>query len=523
LDVQGAAGNIARITDGTNHFLFYAGSGLNEIATVSPLLLSVGGAERLRINTSGNLGLGVVPSAWNYSGNIQIVDGGTIGSIGTYIHHVTNAFFDGSWKYRQSTFAARYSQEIGSHVWYTAPSGTAGNAISFTQAMTLDASGRLGLGTTSPESKFHIFNSTNLGGTTGDYLLLKSLQNPGGAGGNNAYERTWAYRTGTGTDWTTWSIWTGISIDASYGTPTTSKTWYWREPLTGKQHFGDSTTNVMTIGPSNVGIGTTSPTAKLHTFSGTSNNQLTVDGTGAIKSGINFASGGTTYGQIYFDNNAPYDMSVLQQYTTGSLILGTNNTERLRITSGGNLLVGGTTSLARTTILSDSSAQTIGLIGRSGDNISTIRWWNNAGNTIYTAIESNANYTIYNTVTNGYAAFFTNNTERLRITSGGSVGVGTTDINRKFVVGGSAGNSILAIQDANSGYGAGDGFQLQLSSASDAYVRNYENTATIFHTNDTERLRIKSSGVINISNIPTSSVGLSSGDIYSSAGVLMIV
>ena len=69
--------------------------------------------------------------------------------------------------------------------------------------------------------------------------------------------------------------------------------------------------------------------------SGTSNTQLTVNGTGAIKSGINFANGGTTYGQIYFDNNAPYNMSVLQQYSTGSLILGTNNTANLTIANGG--------------------------------------------------------------------------------------------------------------------------------------------------------------------------------------------
>jgi len=36
----------------------------------------------------------------------------------------------------------------GVHSWHNAPSGTAGNAISFTQAMTLDASGNLGVGTT---------------------------------------------------------------------------------------------------------------------------------------------------------------------------------------------------------------------------------------------------------------------------------------------------------------------------------------------------------------------------------------
>jgi hypothetical protein len=38
------------------------------------------------------------------------------------------------------------------HYWYNAPSGTADNAISFTQAMTLDASGNLLVGRTVPDS-----------------------------------------------------------------------------------------------------------------------------------------------------------------------------------------------------------------------------------------------------------------------------------------------------------------------------------------------------------------------------------
>jgi len=44
---------------------------------------------------------------------------------------------------------ALYQQAAGSHIWYNAAAGTAGNAISFTQAMTLDSSGNLLVGTTS--------------------------------------------------------------------------------------------------------------------------------------------------------------------------------------------------------------------------------------------------------------------------------------------------------------------------------------------------------------------------------------
>ena len=44
----------------------------------------------------------------------------------------------------------------GQHQWYTAASGTAGATLSFTQAMTLDASGNLGIGTTTPSQKLSV-------------------------------------------------------------------------------------------------------------------------------------------------------------------------------------------------------------------------------------------------------------------------------------------------------------------------------------------------------------------------------
>jgi hypothetical protein len=62
-----------------------------------------------------------------------------------------NAFFNGTnWIYKTTQAATRYEQVNGQHQWSNAPSGTAGNTISFTQAMTLDASGNLGIGTSAP-------------------------------------------------------------------------------------------------------------------------------------------------------------------------------------------------------------------------------------------------------------------------------------------------------------------------------------------------------------------------------------
>jgi hypothetical protein len=71
----------------------------------------------------------------------------------------TNVFSSGGDKYKSSTKASKfeYDTDSGSFKWYTAPSGTAGNAISFTQAMTLNASGNLGVGTTSPgDYRLHV-------------------------------------------------------------------------------------------------------------------------------------------------------------------------------------------------------------------------------------------------------------------------------------------------------------------------------------------------------------------------------
>jgi hypothetical protein len=71
--------------------------------------------------------------------------------------------------YITNGFATRYQQVDGTHVWYTAPSGTAGNTVTFTQPMTLDASGYLtipavyGRTVTTPRNVF-IDSSGNLGG-----------------------------------------------------------------------------------------------------------------------------------------------------------------------------------------------------------------------------------------------------------------------------------------------------------------------------------------------------------------------
>jgi hypothetical protein len=109
------------------------------------------GSDLLTLASAGNLGLGVTPSAWGSTWKgFQIGARASLSSSNSSDTILTNnGFNDGTnWKYLTTAAVTAYTQGSGQHAWYNAASGTAGNAISFTQAMTLDASGNLFVGTT---------------------------------------------------------------------------------------------------------------------------------------------------------------------------------------------------------------------------------------------------------------------------------------------------------------------------------------------------------------------------------------
>jgi hypothetical protein len=107
--------------------------------------------ERARIDASGNFGLGVSPSAWGTGYKaIDLNTFGSVNSTGSNMRVTSNAFFDGSqWTRKIEAEATRYDQTAGEHKWFIGPYGAAAASISFTQAMTLDASGNLLVGSTS--------------------------------------------------------------------------------------------------------------------------------------------------------------------------------------------------------------------------------------------------------------------------------------------------------------------------------------------------------------------------------------
>jgi hypothetical protein len=155
-----------------------------------------GGAEAMRIDASGNLGLGVTPSAWGGGKALQI-GGGSIWNSGGAgnVFLGANYYFDGAnRRYIANGFATEYlgNGSDGTHIWYNAPSGTAGNTISFTQAMTLDANGNLLVGSTSTIGAVNkeITVSAASGGAgiaIQDVGVSSKFQLIAGAGGVNAF------------------------------------------------------------------------------------------------------------------------------------------------------------------------------------------------------------------------------------------------------------------------------------------------------------------------------------------------
>ena len=148
-----ATGGNATLSDGYGYRWGDGTTGIYGNGTTDTITLYTAGTSQATLDTSGNLGLGVTPSAW-YSASkaIQLKNYGAVFETGGGATNIAFNCYEnanGTFKYLQSEYACRYSQVSGFHAWYTAPSGTAGDPITFTQAMTLDASGNLLVGTTS--------------------------------------------------------------------------------------------------------------------------------------------------------------------------------------------------------------------------------------------------------------------------------------------------------------------------------------------------------------------------------------
>ena len=155
-------GGTTAITIDTNQNATFAG----KVASASSLQLATNGTTTaITIDTAQNVGVGTTPSAWgsgrpaiemNSSVSAYIVNNNT-----GALQLQNNSYYNGSVNVAKVTGAgSAYSQYQGTHNWYSMASVSAGATQTFSQNMTLDASGNLLVGATSVSGSNERFNVT---------------------------------------------------------------------------------------------------------------------------------------------------------------------------------------------------------------------------------------------------------------------------------------------------------------------------------------------------------------------------
>jgi Chaperone of endosialidase len=136
----------------------------------------------ITVDASQVVGVGITPNSWSLGKVLQVGASTELwndGSNSTYLSN--NVYYNSAFKYQVTGVAATsYVSGAGAHIWNYAPSGTAGNTITFTEAMRIDSSGNLLVGNTSTNPVASRVNGTNIQSSANGGILTRG-------GNSNSY------------------------------------------------------------------------------------------------------------------------------------------------------------------------------------------------------------------------------------------------------------------------------------------------------------------------------------------------
>ena len=338
-----------------------------------------------------------------------------------------------------NVYRSAYVQDGGTHRWYTGAVQTVaiGNAVSISEKMRINIDGNLGIGTSSPANKLHIFTGT---------VQVSGLQSI--AGGPLTFLRS-DYNGSAAVQINFLNINPSNGFDSDLGIQL--------------MNTGGSMVDVLRIKGStgNVGIGTTSPSVKL-TVSG----DVTDSDVGQFR-----AVGSTSAAKMI---NVGYHTTNNYGFIS-ALIAGTGYSALSLQPNGGNVGIGTTSPGCKFAVIGETQIS-------SSSAYTTHLNYNDAGTNFITT--ANTGYT--------YFRGSSNNVTTMAVYGGGGVSVGTGSLESGCILTVRASNSArMSVTDGTTRahfWPTGGAF----------YISTETNSPMVFITNAGERMRILADGNVGI-------------------------
>jgi len=411
--------NIYNYTTATTNFTILKANGNVGIGSATPgYKLDVNGGVNLNgiLSVSGVAVLNESSNANDIYANIRV------------IRNMSSTIQDGMYINYNSTGTT------GAHLRFFA-NGT-------TERMRIDANnGNVGIGTTSPLGKVHIYGFLRVGGAANEQtgtIALGNDANPVGTYGDNGIFRGGIGSIGSG-NYTNISSYQGIVFNVQAA------------------GFGSQATRMLIDINGNVGIGTTGPAYKLDvngTFR-TAINNLTIFNdylyvsptenntlnsayftNGIADMWINYAgynNGNTQFRNFNVGNGKNSNIAWFDG-TNKRLSINNGQTANYTLDVNGTLNATGTSTLAGVSITGTINSSTTEVV-RINNNNGYISFYNTAGTTRTGYLQGNTgNAMLLASENNSIIQFSVGGSEVARISTSGNVGIGTTSPSTKFSI-----------------------------------------------------------------------------------------